>query len=135
EEAERLKRLGVRVFFMEEIRRRGLAAVFAEALAIVRGRTAAFGISVDLDVVTPEELPHVGTPVIDGLASAELARALEGIGADARLAALELVEYSPRLDAEGSSARVAVELLAAALGGKSGGPGEDAQVLADAVHR
>jgi arginase len=146
EERERLERLGVRVFFMDEIRDRGLAAVFREALGIVSGRTAAFGISIDLDVVSPEEVPHVGTPVHDGMASAALAAALEGIGADPRLAAIELVEYSPRLDAEGRSARVAVELLAAALcgrgggrgggsGGGSGGPGEDAQVAADALHR
>ena len=125
---------------MDEIRRRGLAPVLAEALAIVSARTAAFGISIDLDVVSAEEVPHVGTPVRDGMSSAALSAALDGIGADPRLAALELVEYSPRLDAEGRSARVAVELLAAALcgrgGGKSGGrPGEDPQVAADAIHR
>jgi arginase len=134
EERERLERLGVRVFFMDEIHRRGLSAVFREALDIVSARSAAFGISIDLDVVSPDEVPHVGTPVRDGMASAALAAALEGIGADPRLAAIELVEYSPRLDAEGRSARVAVELLAAALCGK-GGPGEDAQVAADALHR
>src|SRR5262249_35298125 len=133
EEKVRLEQLGVRVFFMDEIRRRGLAAVFADALAIVRGHTTAFGISIDLDVVSPDEWPHVGTPVVDGLASAELGQMLQGIGADPALAALELVEYSPRLDAEGRSARVAVDLLATAL--CAGGAREDAQVVADALRR
>ena len=40
-----------------------------------------------------------------------------------------LVEYLPRLDPDGASAAVAVELIAAALCG----PRKDAQVLADAV--
>jgi arginase len=140
EEADRLEQLGVRVFFMDEIRRRGLATVFREALDIVRRDTADFGVSIDLDVVSADEVPHVGTPVADGVPSAGLARALQDVSADPRLAAIELVEYSPRLDAEGRSARIAVELLAAALCGKSGGggngrPGEDAQVVADTIHR
>jgi arginase family enzyme len=80
-------------------------------------------------------VPHVGTPVLDGLASAELDAGLQGVGALPALAAIELVEYSPRLDADGRSARVAVELLAAALCGRPSGPGEDAQVVADAIHR
>src|SRR5688572_32158105 len=49
EEAERLKRLGVRVFHIEEVRARGLDAVFADALAIATAGTEGFGISVDLD--------------------------------------------------------------------------------------
>ena len=46
-------------------------------------------------------------------------------------AGLELVEYSPRLDSGGSTAGVALDLLAAALCG----PREDAQVVAHAVER
>jgi arginase len=135
EEAERLKRLGVRVFHFEEVVRRGLEAVLAEALAIVTAGTERFGISIDLDVITPEEVPHVGTPVAGGLASGTLARELERIAAHPALAAVELVEYSPKLDRDGRSARVAVDLLAAALCGRSGGPRDDAQVVTDALRR
>src|SRR5436190_21046984 len=135
EEAERLERLGVRVYHFAEVTRRGLPTVFAEALAIVTSGTERFGVSIDLDVITPKEAPHVGTPVADGLASAALARELERIAAHPALAALELVEYSPKQDRDGSSARVAVDLLVAALCGRSGGPREDAQVVADALRR
>lgn len=117
EERERLERLGVRVFYMAEVRQRGLAAALREALAIAAGGTDAFGISIDLDAVTPEEAPGVGTPVREGLAAAELAAALCGIGGRPELAAVELVEYCPRLDPDRRSARVAVDLLAAALCG------------------
>jgi arginase len=131
EEDERLRRLGVRVVFMDEIRSRGIDAVLEEALAIATAGTAGFGVSIDLDVITPDEAPHVGTPVKGGVSSAELARALERIPARPGLAAVELVEYSPRLDRDGSTARVAVELLRAALCG----PRQDAKVLAEAVER
>jgi arginase len=131
EEDERLRRLGVRVVFMDEIHRRGIDAVLDEALDIATAGTGGFGVSIDLDVVTPEEAPHVGTPVKGGVSSAELARALEKIPGRAGLAAVELVEYSPRLDRDGRTARVAIDLLSAALCG----PRQDAQVLADAVHR
>jgi arginase len=131
EEDERLRRLGVRVVFMDEVRSRGIAAVLDEALGIATAGTAAFGVSIDLDVVTPEEAPNVGTPVKDGVGSAALARALEKIAGHERLAAIELVEYSPRLDRHGATARVALSLLCSALCG----PGEDAHIVADAVDR
>ena len=131
EEEERLRRLGVRVIGMGEIGAQGLDAALDEAIAIATAGTAAFGISVDLDVVTPDEAPGVGTPVRDGLAGAALARALARVAGRADLAALELVEYLPRLDRDGASARIAVDIAAAALCGAR----DDAQVLAEAVHR
>lgn len=133
EEAERLARLGVRVVMMEEVERRGLDAAFEEALAIATRDGAAFGLSVDLDVVTPDDAPGVGTPVAGGLRAADLAHALERVGERADLAAVELVEYCPRLDPDARSARAAVDIAAAALCGR--GAGEEAQVLADALHR
>jgi len=131
EEAARLERLGVRVFRFEEIVRRGLKAVLDDALGIVTAGTERFGVSIDLDVITPEEVPHVGTPVAGGLASGALASALQRIATQPALAAVELVEYSPKLDRDGRSARVAVDLLVAALCG----PRDDAQIVADALRR
>lgn len=97
-EAALLQRLGVRVFGMNEIRRRGLADVFDEALAIVRRGTAGFGVSVDLDALDPEEEPGVGTPVSGGLRCAELAAALSRLRGDPSFLAMEIVEYNPRRD-------------------------------------
>lgn len=114
EEKHRLDRLGVRVFHIDEVRSRGLDTVIAEALAIARRGTSGYGISIDLDAVTPEEAPGVGTPVPGGIPGGELARALRAT-AGPGLAGIELVEYVPRLDPDGRSARVAVELLLAAL--------------------
>ena len=131
EEAERLRRLGVRVFHIEEVNARGLDAVFAEAVRIATRGTEGFGISVDLDVITPDEAPGVGTPVAGGIRGEDLARVLATIGGRRDVLAVELVEYAPRLDPDGRSARVAIETLAAALCG----PGEQPQVVADTVQR
>lgn len=131
EEARRLARLGVRVFMDDEVRERGAQPVFAEALQIATRGTAAFGISIDLDVISPDEAPGVATPVGGGLAARPLAHALQAAQARSDLAAVELVEYCPRLDAQGSSARVAVELLAAALCRAR----QDSQVLSQALER
>jgi arginase len=112
-EAALLHRLGVRVFGMDEIQRRGLAEVFDEALAIVRHGTAGFGVSVDLDALDPEEEPGVGTPVAGGLRRAELAAALSHLRGDPAFVAMEIVEYNPRRDRDHVTADAAGALLGA----------------------
>jgi arginase len=97
-EAALLHRLGVRIFGMAEVRRRGLAKVFDEALAIVRNGTAGFGVSVDLDALDPDEEPGVGSPVPGGLRRAELADALSHLRSDPAFVAMEITEYNPRRD-------------------------------------
>jgi arginase len=131
EEDERLSRLGVRVFRMEEVQARGLEAVFGEALAIATSGTAGFGVSIDLDAVNPREAPGVGTPVAGGLSADALAAALAQLHGLPGFLALELVEYCPRLDPDGATARVAIDLCAAALCGSK----QEPQVVAEALDR
>jgi arginase len=69
--------------------------------------------------------------VAGGVTSAELARALQEVAGRPALAAIELVEYSPRLDRDGVTGRVAIDLLGAALCG----PRQDTQVLTEAIQR
>ncbi|HEX5803381.1 MAG TPA: ornithine--oxo-acid transaminase [Azospira sp.] len=105
---------GVQVYGMAEIGRRGLATVFAEALAIVGTDDRPFGISLDLDVLDPLAAPGVTTPAADGLGVAELAAALGGLIRDPRCTAFEIAEYCPARDPLGLTARAAIELLEAA---------------------
>jgi arginase len=113
-EADLLQRLGVRVFAMEETRRRGLAAVFDEALAIVRHGTAGFGVSVDLDALDPEEAPGVGSPVPGGLHCIELAAVLARLCGDPAFVAMEIAEYNPSRD-RGHATAAAVAVLVKAI--------------------
>ena len=90
---------------MDEIEQRGLGEVMAEAHAIVIAGTAAFGVTIDLDVIDPAEAPGVGSPVPWGLESAALAHALAAVSSDPRLVAAEIAEYNPSADNEGHTAR------------------------------
>ena len=116
DEAELLSRLGVRVFSMDEIERRGLGEVMADAHAIATRGTAAFGITIDLDVIDPAEAPGVGSPVPWGLETAALAHALATVSSDPRLVAAEIAEYNPRIDNKGHTAGAATQLATAVLG-------------------
>ena len=111
----------MRIFARAEIERRGLAAVMADALDIVRAAPAGFGISIDLDALDPREAPGVGTPAPSGLRAtaglraAALAAALAGSALDAQLIAIEIAEYNPHRDTAGATAAATDELLAAML--------------------
>jgi len=110
-EARWLRELGVLIFGMKEIQRRGLPAVLGEALSHVRNNNAAFGLSIDLDAIDPSDAPGVSTPSAGGLDGEELRAALHGIGSDPRLAAIEIAEFNPDHDPDGRTARLAVSLL------------------------
>ena len=105
-----LRQLGVRVYFMHEVRRRGLSEVFAEALCRVAAQTRGYGISIDLDALDPAQGPGVGTPVPGGLLRAEMTDALALARGDERLLAVEIVEYNPYRDEHFVTARAIHDL-------------------------
>ncbi|MGH8661156.1 MAG: arginase [Burkholderiales bacterium] len=115
-EAALLDRLGVRVFPMREVGRRGLSSVMEEALAIARSGTGGYGISLDLDAVDPLDAPGVGSAVAGGIRAADLRGALTRLRHDPACVALEIAEYNPHRDRNGATARLigdlALELLA-----------------------
>ena len=122
-EAALLRRLGVRVFFMHEVARRGFAAVMREALAIATAGTAGFGVTLDLDVIDLQDAPGVGSPVRGGLRAAELTAALALLQGHPALAGVEIAEYNPQRDRLGVTANLAGELLQAMLAAKPAAPG------------
>jgi len=115
EERALLDRVGVRVIGMDEISRRGVAWALAEAVAIASRRTAAFGITLDLDAIDPRDAPGVGTPAVDGLRAAPLVAALDTACAGRAPAALEIVELNPGRDRGGVTCDLAIELAGAVL--------------------
>ena len=115
-EKEIVRDSGVRVFTMSEIDERGIAACMDEALARVTSGTAGFHLSFDLDGIDPMIAPGVGTPVPGGLTYREAHLVCEKAARAGSLLSLELVELNPVLDAENRTGRLAVGLLASALG-------------------
>ena len=116
EERALLARLGVRIFFMAEVRRRGLPAVLEEALAIAATGTAGVGLSIDCDAVDPSDAPGVGSPVAGGLRAPALTGALSALCRRTRFATVEIAEFNPHLDRAGATARLVRDLLAATAG-------------------
>jgi arginase len=116
-ERELARQLGLAVFTMSEIDRRGMEAVMRDALARVRGAKYVH-VSFDLDVVDPDVAPGVGTPVRGGLSYREAHLAMELVAEAGVLDSLEVVEVNPILDHRNETARLAVELVASALGAR-----------------
>ncbi len=116
EELALLNKLGVKIFFMPEVKTRGLSAVLGEAMRIARKGTAGFGVSVDLDAIDCAKLPATTCLVPDGLDPQELSDALHGLRNCTDLVGFEIVEYVPERDKDGSGARWVADFAAAALG-------------------
>lgn len=118
-EAELLARLGVRVFFMHEIVERGVEATLREAMAIVEGASAGFGITLDLDAIDPMDAPGVGTPAAGGVRAADLLSGLALHGARPDLIGIEIVEYNPFRDRYAATAALVADALDAILLGQA----------------
>ena len=116
-ERELVRELGVKVYTMSDIDRLGLERVMGRALDDVAG--AGFvHVSFDMDSVDPDTAPGVGTPVRGGLSYREAHLALELVAESGLAGSLDIVEVNPILDRENATAKLAVELVASALGAR-----------------
>ncbi|MDE3026181.1 MAG: arginase family protein, partial [Acidobacteriota bacterium] len=88
-----------------------------EAIAHASG-AGFFHVSLDLDVVDPETAPGVGTPVRGGLSYREAHLAREVVAEVAQPDSFDVVEVNPVLDRENATGKLAVELIASALGAR-----------------
>lgn len=111
-----VRELGVRVYTMHEIDRRGTAACMEEAIELVSANTAGIHLSFDLDGVDPEAAPGVGTPVPGGLTLRESHTICEMLNQTGRLLGMEMVELNPTLDVRNRTGELAVWLILSALG-------------------
>ncbi|HYD17963.1 MAG TPA: arginase [Patescibacteria group bacterium] len=93
-----VEKYGIRVFFLDEVKRRGFRACFTEALARANTGTDAFGLTVDLDSFQPQDAPGVGTTEDEGLVAAEVVPILKSVARHPRFAALEIAEFNPYND-------------------------------------
>jgi len=110
-----LRRLGVRIITMDEVKRRGMDWALREAASIALSGTAGFGISIDLDGFDPKDAPGVGLREPDGFRAAPTLAALSRLARHPRLRALEIVEYIPEFDDRRRTAHLVRDLIAALL--------------------
>ena len=117
-EKESLKKLGVKLFTMEEIDKFGIHQVMKKAFQQVAKNVDYLHVSFDLDSVDPIYAPGVGTPVKGGLDYREAHLIMEMLAESKKMSSLELVEVNPILDNRNQSAEFAVELVQSAFGKK-----------------
>jgi arginase len=116
-EIELLSDLAVHVYTMSDVDRLGVERVIRQALSAIAG--AGFvHVSLDMDALDPDIAPGVGTPVRGGLSYREAHLALELVAESGLANSLEVVEVNPILDRENETAKLAVELVASALGAR-----------------
>lgn len=116
DEKRLIRESGIKVFTMNEIDRYGMEHVIRTAVKFAGEGTAGIHLSFDMDVLDPMVAPGVGTPVRGGITYREAALAMEILAECGLIKSLEFVEVNPILDRGNETAKVAVGLIAAALG-------------------
>jgi arginase len=102
---------------MSEVDRLGVETCMRQAIAHTAG-AAFLHVSLDMDVVDPDHAPGVGTPVRGGLSYREAHLAMEIVAESGLADSFDVVEVNPILDRENTTGRLAVELVASALGAR-----------------
>ena len=115
-ERESLKKWGVNCYTMRDVDERGMRDVVDEAIQVASDGTAGVHLSLDLDVIDPEDAPGTGTPVWGGITYREAHLAMEMLADRAHIVAIDLVEVNPVLDTQNMTGILAAELAQGALG-------------------
>jgi arginase len=117
-EAELLKRLNVRIYFMDEVRERGFMTVIREAVKHVSRHTIGYGLTIDIDAIDPLEAPGVDVPEPEGIHAKDLCEGVIEVATDPRLIATEIVEFDPLHDKNQMTEKLMIALLMMIAQGK-----------------
>ncbi len=99
---------GMRVIFMDEFTKIGVAAVIDEVHRVI-GDGRAY-ISFDIDVLDPAFAPGTGTPEVGGLTTIEALTLLRGLN-PLNLIGADVVEVSPPYDPSGNTTLVGATIM------------------------
>lgn len=101
--------VGARLYSVEQVRQRGMAAVLADILRRLAGKRV--HISFDVDALDPSEFTATGYNIPDGLTLAEVEEAIALALDSGLVCSFECVEYNPTLDPEGVDRAKLLEIL------------------------
>ena len=114
-EEKLLNKLGVRIFYMEDVQKLGLKKVLTLAKEHVCEHSQAYGISIDLDAIDPIQAPGVGSPEQNGLNGQKLAECLANMDLSEGFLGIEIAELNSDKDDDDKTARLAINIIQAAL--------------------
>lgn len=109
-EKERLERLGVKVYYTEEVNQRGFDQVFQEAWSKLAGSVDKIGLSIDLDGFDPVYAPGVGTAEPNGINFPDCIATLSRLD-KAKLSGLEITEGNDHFDPSGKTMQCVIDLI------------------------
>lgn len=110
-----LNKLGVSVIYQDQIQtQQQLASQLCSAYHTLGQRCSHVGISIDLDVLTPEDVIAVATPEDNGIRLSHLLYAFRQLPENA-FTGIEIAEYYSGLDVDGQTQGVIIALLQSLL--------------------
>lgn len=118
EEHSLLRDLGVKIFYMKDIKVKGMQTVMQEAQKIVSKNTEGVYLSFDLDGLDPSLADAVGTLVKDGITEDQLDVMLAFIKNNISLLGMDITEYNPLLDESGITTQTIEKILLGLFGEK-----------------
>jgi arginase len=114
-EQEFMTRSPLRRVYAVDIQAKGAEKSAQDALTHRHAGAREFMLHLDLDVISQEEFPAVNVPDSGGLSFAEVQASLNEFAKQKNLLGLDIAQYNPDRDADGSAAKKIVDLLAEAL--------------------
>lgn len=119
--AERAAQWGIRVITLDEVRRRGIPDVVAEALEVTGAGDGRVHLDIDVDVCDRSVAPGCPASVPGGLQAWELRGLTRAVASDARVVSADIVEVDATADAPDQrtvrlAALCVLELLAGLAG-------------------
>ena len=119
-EQEFLTRSPLRHVYSADIQLQGAEKSAQDALAHLHAAAREFMLHLDLDAIAQEEFPAVNVPDSGGLSLADVQASLNEFAKQKNLLALDVAQYNPDKDADGSAAKKIVDLLVEALSTRLG---------------
>jgi arginase len=114
-EREFLGKSPMRHIYAEDIRFKGAGKAANEALAQVHAEAREFVLHFDADVIAEEDFPAVNVPGSGGMRFDDVRAAFVEFAKHKNLLGLDVAQYNPDKDPEGSGAKELVALLVEAL--------------------
>ncbi|MBV9887565.1 MAG: arginase family protein, partial [Acidobacteria bacterium] len=114
-EQEVLAKSPLRHVTAEQIAAKGAEKSATDALMQSHADSRDFVLHVDLDVISGDELGAVNVPASGGLSLAQVRDSLKKFAAHKNLLGLDIAQFNPDKDSDGSAAKKIVDLLVEAL--------------------
>lgn len=111
-ELNNIKKMGVKVFTTEDIKKEGPVNIIKKAISIANNNTNGIHVSLDLDVIDPNIAPGVSIPEYNGISDTEMYEIVsELLKKKEIIKSLDLVEFNPTLDYNNKTKNIGINIL------------------------